>query len=196
MDLKRLLDHFNDGHSMQAGSDIHGVLVHFSNEAMRITAELNGSYHTREEVRSLVSELIGKQVDETFTLFPPIYTDFGKNISIGKNVFINSCCNFQDQGGITIKEGAFIGHKVVFTTLNHGYSQETRHRIYPAPIVVGKNVWIGSNATILPGVTVGDNAIVAAGAVVTKDVAPDTIVGGVPAKFIKTVAEAEKENVR
>lgn len=193
MDLRDLLEHFNNGRSLQAGSDIHGLLVHYSNEAMRITADLNGSYHTRAEVRSLISDLIGKQVDESFTLFPPFYTDFGKNISIGKNVFINSCCNFQDQGGITIKDGALIGHKVVLATLNHGYSTETRHRIYPAPIVVGKNVWIGSNATILQGVTIGDNAIVAAGAVVTKDVAPDTIVGGVPARFIKTVAEAEKE---
>lgn len=181
---------------MQAGSDLHGVLVHFSNEAMRITTELNGSYHSRDEVRLLMAELIGKPVDETFTLFPPIYSDFGKNICIGKNVFINSCCNLQDQGGITIKDGAFIGHKVVFATLNHGYSRETRRCIYPAPIVVGKNVWIGSSATILPGVTIGDNAIVAAGAVVTKDVAPDTIVGGVPAKFIKTIDEAEKENKR
>jgi len=196
MDINRLLDHFNNGHSIQAGSDLHGVLVHFSNEAMRITAELNGSYHPRDEVRSMMAELIGKPVDETFTLFPPIYTDFGKNISIGKNVFINSCCNFQDQGGVTIKDGVLIGHKVVFATLNHGYSQETRHCLYPAPIVVGNNVWIGSNATILPGVTIGDNAIVAAGAVVTKDVAPDTVVGGVPSRFIKTVADAERENER
>lgn len=196
MDLKRLLNHFDYGHSMQAGSELHGVLVHFSNEAMRITAELNGSYHSAEEVRSLMADLIGKPVDETFTLFPPIYSDFGKNIHIGKNVFINSCCNFQDQGGITIKDGAFIGHKVVFATLNHGYSQETRHCIYPAPIVVGKSAWIGSSATILPGVTIGDNAIAAAGAVVTKDVAPDIIVGGVPAIFIKTVADAEKENIQ
>jgi len=191
MDLKRLLDHFNNGLSMEAGSDLHGVLVHFSNEAMRITAELNGSYHSQEEIQSLMSELTGKPVDTTFTLLPPIYSDFGKNISIGKNVFINACCNFQDQGGVIIKDGAFIGHKVVFATLNHGYSQETRRHIYPAPIVVGENAWIGSSATILPGVTIGDNAIVAAGAVVSKDVAPGTIVGGVPAKFIKTVADAE-----
>ncbi|MBC16032.1 MAG: acetyltransferase [Desulfovibrio sp.] len=193
MNIKGLLDHFNNGHSMEAGSDLHDVLVHYSNEAMRITAELNGSYHPRDEVQSLMSELIGKPVDDTFTLFPPIYSDFGKNISIGKNVFINSCCNFQDQGGVIIRDGAFIGHKVVFATLNHGYSRETRRHIYPAPIIVGENAWIGSSATILPGVTIGENAIGAAGAVVSKDVARDTIVGGVPAKFIKSVAEAEAE---
>jgi acetyltransferase-like isoleucine patch superfamily enzyme len=163
---------------------------------MRITAELNGSYHTPEEVRALVSELIGKPVDESFAMFPPFYTDFGKNITIGKNVFINACCNFQDQGGITIGDGALIGHKVVLATINHGYAEEQRHWNYPAPIVIGAKAWIGSNATILQGVTIGDNAIVAAGAVVTKDVAPGAIVGGVPAKFIKTVAQAEKEKER
>ncbi|TVM30595.1 acyltransferase [Oceanidesulfovibrio marinus] len=196
MNLDDLLEYFNNGQAVQGGTEIHSLLVHFSNEAMRITAELNNSYHTPEQVRALMSELTGKQVDETFTLFPPFYTDFGKNLSIGNNVFINSCCNFQDQGGITIKDGALIGHKVVLATINHGYTREKRHWNYPAPIVVGQNVWIGSNATVLPGVTIGDNAIVAAGAVVTKDVAPDEIVGGVPAKFIKTVSEAEKESNR
>jgi acetyltransferase-like isoleucine patch superfamily enzyme len=196
MNLEQLLEHFNNGLPVQGGTEIHCLLLDYSNEAMRITAELNGSYHAPEEVRTRMTELTGKQVDETFTLFPPFYTDFGKNITLGKNVFINSCCNFQDQGGITIRDGALIGHKVVLATINHGYSRETRHWNHPAPIVIGKNAWIGSNATILQGVTVGDNAIVAAGAVVTKDVAPDTIVGGVPAKFIKTVSQAEKEKQR
>jgi acetyltransferase-like isoleucine patch superfamily enzyme len=193
MDLKQLLEHFNNGLPVQGGTAIHKVLVNYSNEAMRITAELNGAYHTPEKVRALMSELTGKQIPESLTVFPPFYTDFGKNLSIGENVFINSCCNFQDQGGITIKDGALIGHKVVLATINHGFAQEKRQWNYPAPIVIGRNVWVGSNATILQGVTVGDNAIVAAGAVVTQDVAPDTIVGGVPAMFIKTVAEAEKE---
>ncbi|WP_320169421.1 DapH/DapD/GlmU-related protein [Maridesulfovibrio sp.] len=193
MELEQLLEIFDSGSPIKGGSEEHTLLVKYSNEAMRITAELNGSYHTPEETRKLMSELIGKQVDETFMVFPPFYTDFGKNIHIGKNVFINSCCNFQDQGGITIKDGALIGHKVVLATVNHGYAPEKRQLNYPAPIVIGKNVWIGSSSTILQGVTIGDDAIVAAGAVVTKDVAPGTIVGGVPAKFIKTVAEAERE---
>lgn len=196
MNLEDLLEHFNTGQAVQGGTEMHGILLRFSNEAMRITAELNNSYHTPDQVRALMSELTGKQVAETFTLFPPFYTDFGKNLTIGDNVFINSCCNFQDQGGITIKNRALIGHKVVMATINHGYAKEKRHWNFPAPIVIGENVWIGSNATILPGVGIGDNAIVAAGAVVTKDVAPDTIVGGVPAKFIKTVSEAEEESNR
>ena len=102
-------------------------------------------------------------------------------------MFVNACCHFQDHGGVTIGDGCQIGHNVVFATLNHGLSPEKRKSTCPAPIVLGKNVWVGSNATILQGVTIGDNAVVAAGAVVTKDVAANTIVGGVPAKFIKAI---------
>lgn len=196
MNLEQLLELFNDGQPVVAGTEPHSLLVRYSNEAMRITAELNGAYHSADEVRALMSELTGRQVHETFTLFPPFYTDFGKNIRIGENVFINACCNFQDQGGITIGDGALIGHKVVLATINHGYASEKRQWNYPAPIVIGKNVWIGSNATILQGVTIGDNAIVAAGAVVTRDVAPETIVGGVPARFIKTIEDAERDSVQ
>lgn len=120
-------------------------------------------------------------------MFPPFYTDCGLNITVGKSVFINSCCNFQDQGGIRIGDGSLIGHKVVLATLNHGLAPEDRGSLYPLPIVIGKNVWVGASATILPGVTIGDNAIIAAGAVVTKDVARNTIVAGVPAKVIKEI---------
>ena len=122
-------------------------------------------------------------------MFPPFYTDCGKNITIGKNVFINMGCKFQDQGGIFIDDGALIGHNVVLATLNHDMNPETRHDMIPKPIHIGKNVWIGSNSTILSGVTIGDGAIVAAGAVVTKDVEKNTVVGGVPAKFIKKCDE-------
>ena len=167
--------------------EIHRFMDEMSNEARRITFELNGSYHTPEEVRTLLSRLFGYEVDPTLRVFPPFYTDFGKNIQVGKNVFINACCHFQDHGGVTIGDDCQIGHNVVFATLNHGLAPKDRKITYPAPIVLGKNVWIGSNATILQGVTIGDNAIVAAGAVVTKDVAANTVVGGVPAKFIRNI---------
>ena len=120
-------------------------------------------------------------------MFPPFYTDFGKNITLGENVFINAGCKFQDQGGIIIDDGALIGHGVVLATLNHDMDPEKRQALHPAPIHIGKRVWIGANATICPGVTIGDNAVVAAGAVVVKDVPPDTIVGGVPAKIIREI---------
>lgn len=158
-------------------------------EAIKITMEMNNSYHTPEELREIMSRLIGKKVDDTFRLFPPFYTDFGKNITIGKDVFINSGCHFQDQGGIEIGDGALIGHNVVLATINHDTIPGNGRKNHYAPIQLGKHVWIGSNATILPGVTVGDWAVIAAGAVVTSDVPPYTIVGGVPAKIIKRVKE-------
>ena len=158
-----------------------------SNEARRITFELNNTYHTPEEVRNLLSRLFGRTVDESFRVFPPFYTDFGKNITVGKNVFINACCHFQDHGGVSLGDGCQIGHNVVFATLNHGLAPEDRQTTYPAPITLGKNVWVGSNSTILQGVTIGDNAVIAAGAVVTKDVPENTIVGGVPARIIRKI---------
>lgn len=167
--------------------DIHLFMDEMSNEARRITFRLNASYHTPDEVRALLSELFGKPVPPSLRVFPPFYTDFGKNIKVGNNVFINACCHFQDHGGVTLGDGCQIGHNVVFATLNHGLAPEHRHTTYPAPIVLGKNVWAGSNSTILQGVTVGDNAVVAAGAVVTKDVPANAIVGGVPAKVIKYI---------
>ncbi|QXN27069.1 hypothetical protein KVP08_010750 [Shewanella putrefaciens] len=108
-------------------------------------------------------------------------------MTVGKGVFINSGCSFQDQGGIDIGDGALIGHNVVLASLNHDLDPRKRGATIPATITIGNNVWIGSNATVLAGVTIGDGAVVAAGAVVTKDVEPNTIVGGVPAKFIKTI---------
>lgn len=168
--------------------EIHCFMDDMSNEARRFTFRLNASYHTPAEVRNLLSELFGSPVPPTLRVFPPFYTDFGKNIVIGDDVFINACCHFQDHGGITIGDSCQIGHNVVFATLNHGLAPEDRGTTYPAPIVLGTNVWIGANATILPGVMIGDNAVIAAGAVVTKDVPPNVIVGGVPAKFIKSIA--------
>lgn len=187
MNLNEFLDHMNQGLPVIGGSEAHLFMHEVSQEALRITAKLNNAYHTPEEIRTFMERLTGKTVDETFALFPPFYTDCGKNITMGKGVFINGGCKFQDQGGITIGDGALIGHNVVLATLNHDLSPEKRSTMHPAPIVIGKNVWIGSNATILPGVTIGDGAIIAAGAVVTGDVPENTVVGGVPAKFIKKV---------
>lgn len=189
MDLTELLEHLNGGNAVIAGSEEHKLMVQVSNEAMMLTAQLNNAYHTPEEVRELFSKIIGEDVDDSFCLFPPFYTDFGKNTHIGKNVFINSCCHFQDQGGVTIGDGSLIGHNVVLATINHDFDPAHRVDNHPSPIVIGKNVWIGSNATILPGVSIEDGAVVAAGAVVTKNVPANMIVGGVPAKIIKAVSQ-------
>ena len=177
----------NSGERVVAGSEADQYMTKLSNEAMKIMALLNNSYHTPEKIRELFSALIGREVDEGFGMFPPFYTDCGRNIHVGRNVFINSCCHFQDQGGIYIDDGALIGHNVVLATLNHGQLPENRHDLLPSPIYIGKNVWIGASAVVLPGVRIGDGAIVAAGAVVTKDVPPNTVVGGVPARQLKYV---------
>ena len=160
-----------------------------SQEALKITMELNNKYHTPEEIVNLFSELTGRKVDKSFRLFPPFHTDCGKNITVGKNVFINACCKFQDQGGIEIGNGVLIGHNVTLATLNHDERPQFRQNIYPKPIKIGNNVWIGSNATILGGVTIGDGAIIGANAVVTKDVPQNTIVAGIPARIMREVKE-------
>lgn len=192
MELEEFLGHMNQGETVTGGSELHKFMHSLSQKAMRITSKINTSYHEPEEIRRLFSELIGKPLDESFGLFPPFSTDCGKNISIGRNVFINSGCRFQDHGGITIGDGALIGHNVVLATLNHDIDPRKRSDMHPAPIFVGNNVWIGANATILAGVTIGDGSIVAAGAVVTRNVPINVIVGGVPAKIIKRI-ESEQE---
>lgn len=192
MDIHDFLAHLNRGEAVEGGSEMHRVMHNVSQEALKLTTELNGHYHTLEEIRELFSLLIGKSVDKTFAMFPPFYTDCGKNIFVGKNVFINSGCRFQDQGGITIGDGVLIGHNVVLATLNHDIDPRKRSTMHPAPIVIGKNVWIGANATVVPGVSIGDGAVIAAGAVVTKDVPANVIIGGVPAKIIKKI-EAGQE---
>ncbi|MST89212.1 sugar O-acetyltransferase [Sharpea azabuensis] len=175
----------NTGKPVLAESKVHQKMHELSQEALKITTQINQGYHNENEIRALMSELVGYHVDETFSLFPPFYTDCGKNIHIGKHVFINSGCSFQDQGGIYIDDGALIGHQVIMATLNHDLDSNHRGDLVPASIHIGKNVWIGAHTTILPGVTIGEGAVVAAGAVVTKDVPDHTIVGGVPAKVIK-----------
>ncbi|MGL5052931.1 MAG: DapH/DapD/GlmU-related protein [Cetobacterium sp.] len=187
MNLDMFLKSLNARKEVIGGSKVHKFMIKLSLEALQITAELNNNYHGPEKVRKIFSKLIGKEIDESFMLFPPFYTDCGKNISIGKNIFINSGCHFQDQGGISIGDGTLIGPKVVLATLNHGISPEKRNNLCPKPIIIGKCVWIGGNVTIVPGVTIGDNAIIAAGSVVTKDVPKNMMVGGVPAKIIKKI---------
>ena len=186
MTLKNFLAHVEARLPLDT-PEIGDFMNKMSDEARRITFELNSAYHTPEEVRALLSRLFGRPVPDTLRVFPPFYSDFGQNIHVGQNVFINACCHFQDHGGVTIGDGCQIGHNVVFATLNHGLSPETRGTTSPAPIVLRENVWVGSNSTILQGVTIGRNAIVAAGAVVTKDVPDNAIVGGVPARILRYI---------
>ena len=187
MNTTEFLDYMNSGKYVEAGSDAHLCMTRLSFEAMQITSEINNSFHEPHELRELFSRLIGKEVDEGFGLFPPFTTDCGKNITIGKNVFINSGCRFQDQGGIAIGDNALIGHNVVIATLNHDMNPEKRGSLIPSPVKIGNRVWIGAGAIILPGVTIGDNAVIGAGSVVTKDIPENTVAVGSPAKVIRSI---------
>ena len=139
------------------------------------------------EVRNLLSQITGSEIHECTIVFTPLYINYGKHTKIRKNVFINFDCTFLDLGGITIEEGVRIAPKVSLLSEGHPISPETRHSLTVGHIHIKKNAWIGANATILQGVTIGENAVVAAGAVVSKDVPDNTIVGGIPAKIIKTI---------
>lgn len=156
-------------------------------DTMKLAYELNTGYHSPEEVRDYLSQIIGRKVDESVTLLPPFYVDFGKNIRIGKRCWIQQGCTFFDRGGITIGNDVFIAPKVNLITINHDSDPENRSATYGRPIVIEDKVWIGINSTILPGVTVGYGSIVGANSVVTHDVSPYTVVGGNPAKFIKEI---------
>lgn len=187
MELQDLLDAMNAGERIEGGSPLHEVMHMASQQAMRVTAELNGSYHEPARVRELLAELTGTEIAESVTLFPPLTADFGRNLRLGERVFINSGCRFQDQGGIAIGDDCRIGHDVVMATLNHDMDPSRRADLHPAPIVVGNRVWIGAKATVLPGVTIGEDAVVGAGSVVTKDVPAGTVVVGSPARVVREV---------
>lgn len=140
-----------------------------------------------KEIRDLLSQITATEIDESVAVFTPLYINYGKHTKIGKNVFINFDCTFLDLGGITIEDNVLIALKVSLLSEGHPIEPENRHALIPKPIHIKKNAWIGAGATILQGVTIGENAIVAAGAVVSKDVPDNTIVGGIPAKIIKTI---------
>jgi len=167
----------------------HPEIAKLRNESyatIRLLQKLNSSADPQEIIQ-ILRQITGKNIDETVAVFPPLYINNGKNLSIGKNVFINFDCTFLTLGGICIEDHVLIGPKVSLISEGHPLAQTERGALVPGKIHIKKNAWIGANATILPGVTIGENAVVAAGAVVSKDVADHTVVGGVPAKFIKNI---------
>lgn len=156
---------------------------------MSLVNELNSGHHTPEEIREILSRLTGKPIDPTVRVFLPFHTVFGQFIELGKNVFINTSCVFLDRGGITIEDDVFIGPNVSVITENHPEQPALRHNVYTRPIRIKRNAWIGAGAIILPGVTVGENAIVGAGSIVTHDVEDNAIVVGNPARFIRYIRQ-------
>ncbi|MDE2061256.1 MAG: sugar O-acetyltransferase [Bradyrhizobium sp.] len=159
--------------------------------AMAITAALNRlTFDDEDEIRALFSQLIGKKVDDGFRLIPPFYTAGGDEIRLGRNVFVNQNCTFYDLGGLDIGDDVMIGPNVSLITAGHPLEPlQRRAATIGKPILIERNVWIAAGATVIGGVTVGENSVVAAGSVVTRNVAPNTLVGGNPARVIRSIRD-------
>lgn len=164
----------------------YGRIVEAVNRTKILSVRLNQSADP-QEIRALLGEIIGKPVAESTTVFTPFHTNYGRHITLGKNVFINHACSFLDLGGITIEDEVMIGPSVNITSEDHPVEVARRKTLLPGAVVIRRNAWIGAGAAILPNVTVGENAVVAAGAVVTKDVPANTVVGGIPARILKSI---------
>jgi acetyltransferase-like isoleucine patch superfamily enzyme len=183
-----ILDRMRGGEPIRLDDPQYFKIQEVVNRTIKLSADLNTSA-TIEQIRQRLQEIIGSAIDEGTVVFVPFYTNFGRFIQIGKKVFINHGCSFLDMSGITIEDEVLIGPKVNLLTENHPLDPDDRHTLICKPIIIKRKAWIGGAATILPGVTIGENAVVAAGAVVSKDVPENSIVGGVPAKLIRTIFE-------
>lgn len=153
----------------------------------QLVQKLNTKPHNLTETRNIVSQITQQQVDPSVEIRLPFYTDFGRNIHLGKNIFINSGVTFTDMGGIYLADDALIGPNATLISVNHPLNPNKRHGVELHSVHIQRNAWVGANATILPGVTIGENAVVAAGAVVTHNVPANTVVAGIPARIIKTI---------
>ena len=189
MELEKIRELMQQGFPMEMGTELLQAFAQYNEEARKITMEMNNQYHTLDEVRELFSTLTASKIDENCVLLPPFYTEFEKNLKLGKRVFINSGCHFQDNGGIEIGDNTMIGPKVTIVTLNHSLRPKDRLTAIPSPVKIGKNVWIGASCIILPGVTIGDNCVIGAGSVVVKSIPQNAIAVGNPAKITKYLAE-------
>jgi len=175
------------GETVRADDPEYHKLRDASFATRKLLLQLNQSADPAE-IRDLLSRITGTDVDENTGIFPPFHVNYGKNTKLGKNVFINFDCVFLDLGGITIDDGVLIAPKVSLLSEGHLIDPENRHALTVAPIHIERNAWIGANATIMQGVTIGENAVVAAGAVVTQDVPANTVAGGIPARVLRTIA--------
>jgi acetyltransferase-like isoleucine patch superfamily enzyme len=184
-DDRDLFDRLKAGEPIPLTDPQYPKVLKTVSRTMKLSADLNTSTDD-DQVRKLLTAITGSEVDETTTVAIPFFTNFGRFITIGKRVYVNPACTFLNIGGITLEDDVLIGAKVNLVTENHRLDPVNRRALICKPIVVKRNAWIGAAATILPGVTIGENAVVAAGAVVSKDVPANTVVGGVPAKVIKT----------
>ncbi|MGZ5135197.1 MAG: DapH/DapD/GlmU-related protein [Flavitalea sp.] len=183
-----IFDRMKAGEVLRPDDPQFPKVIEVVTRTQELSVQLNASSHV-DEVREHLSEIIGSVIDKSTRIFPPFYTNFGQFITLGRNVFINHACSFLDMGGVTIEDDVLIGPKVILITENHPLDLSERRNLLLKRIVIKRNAWIGAAATILPGVTIGENAVVAAGAVVSKDIPANTVVAGVPARIIKTIGQ-------
>ncbi|MBN7576826.1 acetyltransferase [Clostridium sp. 2-1] len=154
---------------------------------LRLTSELNTGYKTPEEVRNILAKIIDKEIDGSVQILTPFNTDFGANIRLGKDIFINKSCMFVDLGGIELEDNVLIGPDVKILSVNHPLDPKNRRGVILRSVKIKRNAWLGAGVTVCPGVTIGENSVIGAGSVVTKDVSDNTVYAGVPAKFIKNI---------
>ncbi|RYZ54775.1 MAG: sugar O-acetyltransferase [Sphingobacteriales bacterium] len=183
---KDIFSRLLNGEAVPFNDPEYARIIHACNETRQLLVQLNNAFHP-EEIQKLLRKITGSEIDATTMIFPPFQINYGKNTRMGKNVFINFDCTFLDLGGITIEDNVMLAPKVSLLTEGHPVPVNDRQTLTAGKIHIKKNAWIGAGAVILPGVTIGENAVVAAGAVVSKEVPADTVVGGVPAKIIKPI---------
>lgn len=148
--------------------------------ATELTSRLNVLPFEDDTAKAaLFEQILGRPLPKDVTIYPPFYTDHGLALDLAERVFINQGCTFLDYAGIRLGRGVLVGPKATFITMGHPVDPEERREFLTgAPIDVAENVWIGAGAMILPGVTIGRDAVIAAGAVVAEDVPASSLVTG------------------
>lgn len=187
--MKDIFARLADGETIPADDPGYGFLNSEVEKSRRLVCEMNSSFRTQEELTSYLSRITGTEVDGSVRIFLPFHVAYGKNTRFGKNVFINFNCTFLDLGGITVEDGVLIGPNTNIITEGHPQDPDSRHGLFGRPVVIKRNAWIGAGVTVLPGVTIGENAVVGAGSVVTKDVPDNAVAAGNPARIIKYTGE-------
>lgn len=172
---------------MDLGTKAYDEIEKIVQKNQVLVQQLNTGVHNSEEVRDVVSQITNEKISDSTEIRLPFTTDFGRNLHIGKNVFINSNSMFTDMGGIYLGDNVLIGPNVTIASVNHNLEPSIRRNLQLKPVYIHQNAWLAANVTVTPGVTVGENSVVGAGAVVTKNVPANSIVAGVPARFIKKI---------
>ena len=184
---KELLDKIQKMDFISNESEIFTEINKILENTLKLTSELNTGYKTPQEVRNILTEITGSKINDSIQVLTPFNTDFGRNIRLGNGVFINKSCMFVDLGGIELEDNVLIGPEVKILSVNHPLDPKNRRGVILKSVKIRRNAWIGAGATVCPGVTIGENSIIGAGSVVTKDVPSNTLYAGVPAKFIKNI---------